>query len=349
LVISRSRVAITKRQMTVGDLWLGAHALRSQITNQKSQMKIARQFERRGPLWLPSYAAKASEGRPSYVVKTSEDKPRYELACRGPREDRPVFPPPAPRPERGLPRFERWRKRFCCAWTHVNGAGNEAGAATVTVTLGFTPAAGSLLVALVAGYTASGSVSISDNSSGPADSWSAVTAAGTWGTSTNKPFQAFACNVTSGTAPTTVTGSCTSSSFTLCVVDCYTGGPNPFVQDGSGVTASGNTAAPSASFTTGSQANDLLWSGLGIYGSNSATVSSPFTARTQASSDRVNTADDGIANSVAASTQYSATWSITSSYWCEALVGFQSGAALDEDFWAAPGPSGADPTVTVWG
>jgi len=312
-------------------------------------MNVVRQFERRGPLWLPRYRWCGPEG-PRYAAGSAGPRPQPEWGHQEPARRRPAPPGTGRRPP--LERFERWRRRFRCTWTHVNGAGNEAGAASVTVTLGFTPAAGSLLVALVAGYTASGSVSISDNSSGPADSWNAVTAAGTWGSSSNKPFQAFACNVTSGTAPTTVTGSCTSSTYTLCVVDCYTGGSNPFVQDGSGVTASSQSASPSASFTTGSQANDLLWSGLGIYGSNSATVSSPFTVRTQASSGRLNSADDGIANSVNASTQYSASWSITSAYWCEALVGFQAPSATfqpDEDFWSSGPPAAPDSPVTVWG
>ena len=298
-------------------------------------MKVARQFERRGPLWVPRYQPVFPQPVPSYGPKPPGGGPRRQ--------------PP-------LERFERWRRRFRCAWTHYSGAGNygTSSVGSFTLTLGFTPPAGSLLVALAAGYyTSSGTytISISDNSSGPADSWSSITSAGSWASGNHSPFQAFACNVTSGTAPTTVTATYSSNTnYPVLVVDCYTGGPNPFVQDGSGVTAYGDSTSPSASLTTGSAANDLLWSGMTTYGSaTTVSVGSPFTLETQGGGNRYNSADDGITNSTAASTQYTASWTLSSSlYWCEVLVGFKAACAAEDDSWLVSRPQGGDSPVTVW-
>jgi hypothetical protein len=145
-----------------------------------------------------------------------------------------------------------------------------------------------------------------------------------------------------------------TSTYTIVVIDCYTGGPNPFQQDGNGVPQSGDSTGPSASFTTGSQANDLIWCGMLTYGApSSASVASPFTVETQGQSLRCNSADDGITNSTAASTQYTATWTLggSSRYWCEVLAGFQAPSTSfqpDEDYWQWGPPSAPDAPATVF-
>ena len=162
-------------------------------------------------------------------------------------------------------------------WTHVNGA--AATSWNGVVTLGFTPAAGSLLIVGCEGANSgSASLSISDNSSGPADSWTVIVP---YTTSTQQEAEAWATNVTTGTAPTTVT--CSSTDTVAVTVDDYTGAPNPFVQDGSAAVAGvGLTLHPSISYTTGTAAGDLLWSFSGSKSqgtSPSISVGSPFTMR----------------------------------------------------------------------
>jgi len=132
--------------------------------------------------------------------------------------------------------------------SHLNGTQNTTvHGSSVTVNLGFTPAAGTLLVVGCTMESSSYTMSISDNSSGPADSWTNATVlpqtswdSGTWS------MQAWAINVTSWTGPTTVT--MTASHVTndlVCVVDNYIGGPNPFVRDGVAAVATGLSNTPS--------------------------------------------------------------------------------------------------------
>jgi hypothetical protein len=138
-------------------------------------------------------------------------------------------------------------------------------------------------------------------------------------------------------------------------IDNYTGGPNPFVQDGSGAfTANSYASSVAVSFTTGSTAGDLLWSCEAVTGGlTSTTVASPFTMREQASSYWANSSDDGVSGGVAANTQQTATYTLSGSAWAFAcIIGFQASAAAfqpDEDYWAWQPPGTADPTVTVWG
>jgi hypothetical protein len=297
--------------------------LQSQITNRKSQMKVVRQFERRGPLWLP----------------------RYEVE----------------RPERGLPRFERYRRRVApqpaASWGFVNNnSGGSGTASSYTLSLGWTPSAGDLLV-VMAGATTSGVLfSISDNSSGPADSWSTLTGVFTFGPSGGYQAQAFATNVTSGTAPTQVKVSLSSGSAHIYIqVAEYSGGPNPYVLDGTVSTnGDGGTSGqhPTASYTTTSSgAGALLWGPAILQGGPSTvSVGSPFTYR---STTDKHTASADDMSGVAASTQYTVTYSLSgNSYWACCLAAFLPQSATfqpDEDYWQGPSPGAPDSPVTVWG
>lgn len=310
-------------------------------------MKIARQFERRGPLWLPRYAAVF----PCPVPGGARPHPA------------PRRPAPDSWPERRHPpleRFRRWRRRYRCAWSYVNGTSYEGSATSHTISLGFTPSAGSLLI-VAAGFAGSGSsntLSVSDNSSGPADSWTALFSSQQSWVNNGYTFQAWATNITSGTAPTSVTVSTSGSTaeYWYVVIGNYTSGPNPFVQDGTAVFTAGTSGAKSvsASFTTGSQAGDLLWSPLLLTGSQSSgpSVGSPFSVDTVSSNYLQDGADAGVSSGLSANTQYTASWSWGTSAWsCSAIIGFQPAAAFqpDEDYWAWQPPGAADPTVTVFG
>lgn len=146
-------------------------------------------------------------------------------------------------------------------------------------------------------------MSISDNSSGPADSWTNATVlpqtswdSGTWS------MQAWAINVTSGTGPTTVT--MTASHVTndlVCVVDNYIGGPNPFVRDGVAAVATGLSNTPSVQYTTGSAAGDLLWSFTAVGNGTRYSVASPFSLRETATL-YLGSSDAGVPSGVSAST-----------------------------------------------
>ena len=221
-------------------------------------------------------------------------------------------------------------------WTHANSKGYYGATSgnAYTLSLGFTPAAGSLLVVGCAGNSTN-TLSISDNSSGPADSWTAVVSATSWYSSSGSyRAEAWATNITSGTAPTSVT--CTAGGTTTdmwITVDNYTGGPNPFVQDGSATTNKNTSTSKSAAgtqYTTGSVAGDLVWSFEAQAGTQSAvdTVASPFTMQiTGASADySPNTAADGVSGGVAASTGVTATYTLptTAEYWVVFEVGFSS-------------------------
>jgi hypothetical protein len=136
----------------------------------------------------------------------------------------------------------------------------------------------------------------------------------------------------------------------------YSGGPNPYLLDGTVSTNSdGGTAGenPTASYTTSSSgAGCLLW-GPTLLQANPTTVSvaSPFTVRLNANNYAAG-ADD--MSGVAASTQYTVTYTLSaSSYWACCLAAFRPQTAFqpDEDYsWGGaqfmPDPTG---TVTVWG
>jgi len=210
-------------------------------------------------------------------------------------------------------------------WTHVNGTYGNPGSGS-PLSLGFTPTAGSLLVT-ACWATGSGSPSFSDNSSGPADTWTPIAPKTMWYNG-NYPSGAWATNITGGTAPTTVT--CTSAGGSVwIVVDNYTGAPNPFVQDGNAATGVGDSASASAGYTTGSAAGDLVWSGEFHSGTPSShvTVASPFSLETYGASGyyRPNSADDGVPGGVAASTLVTATYNLQggSGYWGVFVIGFE--------------------------
>jgi hypothetical protein len=109
-------------------------------------------------------------------------------------------------------------------------------------------------------------------------------------------------------------------------VEEYTGGPNPFVQDGSAAVYTAGGQYPSVTYTTGSVAGDLLWSvggGLaGCYGE--PTVGSPFTRRQWDSCNGADS-DDGIASGVAANTAFTATCNVLANIGSYAvIVGFEA-------------------------
>jgi len=316
-------------------------------------MKIARQFERRGPLWLPRYAVGGSVSRRTVPIR-GEGKPSPY------RRERCPAPDGIGRRHPPLKRFERWRQRSQplpqLSWSWVNGkaVGSTAAVTSYTLTLGFTPSAGTLLTVCAAtNNTAITAMSISDNSSGPADSWTATTSMGAWG---NGTVESWACNVTTGTAPTSITITLTGGSAYIFVgADNYSGGPNPFVQDGSGVqNAQSGTTAPTASFTTGSQAGDLLWTcELTSASETTVTVGNPFTMRSQGDGNRINTSDDGTSSSLSANTQYTVTYTLSgSTNTITALIGFQTTSVAfqpDEDLWQWNGETPPDTPVTVFG
>jgi len=228
---------------------------------------------------------------------------------------------------RPTPVVANWTYPNTPAW-HYSGSGQ-----TSTVALGYTPAPGSLLVGLCFAQNQVG-VSISDDSSGPADNWIVVVSNYIW-SGIGGSIAVWATNVTSGTAPTHVT--CTQGGGSTqpldVAVDNYGGSGNPFVQDGSGVHNTAHSASPAISITPGSTAGDLLWSGMGGFASGTATVNSPFTIRVQDTGGHcVSTSDDGISAGVAASTQETATYSCggTTSYWLLASVAFKPASTLNE-------------------
>jgi hypothetical protein len=208
-------------------------------------------------------------------------------------------------------------------WTHAYSYAGWISPSPGTFTLGFTPPGGSLL--LVAAWGCSNldeSMVLTDNSSGPADSWT-TTLSDT--DNTGGYLNAWATVVTGGAAPTTIT--ITNPNYAPCyifmVVDDYTGGPSSVVVDGSPVMATGSSAYPTATFVTGSAPGDLLWSGVDATGA-SATVASPFTLREDALWYMA-TADDGVPGGVAANTSYTAAYTLsTSTGWGCFIVAFRS-------------------------
>ena len=215
-----------------------------------------------------------------------------------------------------------------CGGTFENIPYNGGGPGSATLSLTCTPAAGSLLI-FVAGITGTSPlpISITDNSSGPPDSWTSVALDEPSGV-----LQAWATNVTTGTAPTTVTFnvSHTYSLYVSLMADDYTAGPNPFVQDGVAATNNGTSATPSVVYTTGSAAGDLLWSvdfnttsGCDGY---ITTVASPFTKRENDGCQKSITSDAGVPSGMLASTGYTATYTASGSgvNWIVATVGFKA-------------------------
>ena len=198
---------------------------------------------------------------------------------------------------------------WAVTWGHAHGVIGQS-TSPYTLTLGFTPAAGSIL-AVACAESGTTALSISDNSSGPADVWTSV-ASFYWLNSSSYPLTAWATVVTSGIAPTTVTCTGGSGSHVGILVDNYTGGPSIINQDGSAATnyTTSTSESLSCSYTTGSAAGDLLWSAAYNDGGVSLSVASPFTARESSTSyDGANTSDDGISAGVAANTQATATYS----------------------------------------
>ena len=144
-------------------------------------------------------------------------------------------------------------------------------------------------------------------------------------------------NITTGTAPTSVTCAATglaNGTIVQIAVDEYAGAGNPFVQDGSaaaGTNATGNSY--SVSFTTGSTAGDLIW-GVTFTGTSltSYSVASPFNLEESLPTSYPGaTADDGLSSGVAASTQQTASWTLNggSGPWHIALlVGIEPAPAV---------------------
>jgi len=192
-----------------------------------------------------------------------------------------------------------------------------------TLTLGFTPPANSMLIAFVGYCCSPTTAAVSDNSSGPADSWSTIGSPSVLG----NVLQAWATTVTTGTAPTTVTFTFSASVGGYCSAVYYTGNGAPLVQDGVASTAQGNGQYPSLSYTTGSRAGDLVWALAWPIGSASPSIASPFGFRWGALAG-IYVADDGVSSGVAANTQYTASYTLSTSNWYLCiLAGFETGSA----------------------
>jgi len=201
-------------------------------------------------------------------------------------------------------------------WTHLNSTTLGSGTSPYTVSLGFTPPAGSLLI--VPCSSVGSSIAVADNSSGPSDSYVLV---GPSPSSTYPYVAGFATVVTSGTPPTTVT--CTSGTGNVhLAVDNYGGGPPTITLDGSATSTVTTGTTCAVSFTTGSQAGDLLWSYESGASSVYGPVDSPFTIRVNSNYGIV-TADDGIPLGVAAGTQQTATYHQSSQPTTCVIVGFE--------------------------
>jgi hypothetical protein len=210
-------------------------------------------------------------------------------------------------------------------WTHVNGTSNAnyTPSASYTFTLGWTPSAGDLLLVACGVKLPGITISVTDNASGPADSYTAVSSAEPYFNGQNTA-QLFATNVTAGTAPTSVTCHASSgSNYWQVVADEYSGAANPFVQDGSAAYYYGNSSNPSTSLTTGSTAGDLLWSTMFTDVTlTSLTVASPFSIRqnTLWTNYSQSSADDGVPSGVAASTQQTASWTANTAAWAIVFI-----------------------------
>jgi hypothetical protein len=213
---------------------------------------------------------------------------------------------------------------FTTRWAYIKGTGSSSVRLSGTITLGFVPAAGTLLVCQAFSTNLGQTLSVSDDSSGPADTWTEVVPAfgypGVGGT-----LRVWATNVTSGTAPTAVTCTQGSSSGLLVSVDAYLGAANPFVQDGTAGTAYRHAVTISVSKTTGATAGGLVWSSANNFGAGTSTVTQPFTHRILVAGNCGITSDCGIQDGVAASTPYTATYSSgPSNYWLAAAVAFRA-------------------------
>jgi hypothetical protein len=208
------------------------------------------------------------------------------------------------------------------SWAYSHGAGGVA-SSPYTLSLGFTPAAGSMLLVGCQEFSTA-ALSISDNSSGPADSWTNVGPSLPYGyPSGYNAYRAaaWATVVTSGTAPTSVT--CTGSGTIHMAVDNYSGNPGSIIQDGSAATAVGDSTSASQSYTTGSQAGDLVWAFVACDGNCSGGSQSPFTDRHGADSGG-GTADDGVPSGILASTGVTATFNMSSQDWGIMVIGLKS-------------------------
>jgi len=215
-------------------------------------------------------------------------------------------------------------------WTHVGGTGKIVIGNSMTLSLSPQTSSGNLLVVGCYLYPLNGggdSVLITDNSSGPSDSWTSITNTPT----ADRYLQVSATIVTGGTPPTQV--SITSNAQVVgCAADYYSGGPPTLLFDGGVRTATGTSSSPTVSFTTGAT-GDLLWSFAVLdQGSLTApTVASPFTLRQNPlyngySADP--TADVGTGSVVFPGT-YTATFSLgASSSWGIAILGFKAPATI---------------------
>ena len=236
-------------------------------------------------------------------------------------------------------------------WTHVAaGSGNASAYGSAATLSGKTIASGSLVVVGCVLNQFGRTLTLTDNSSGPGDSFTTII------TSTELPIQsslhgemtAWALNASAGTPPTSFT--CTmsgSGSYNITIfVDTYTGGPNPFVMHGSaGAPNMNTTGSPTQSVTTG-PAGSLLWSleGPSVASQGAATVASPFT-REQANATYGVTSDAGTGSGLAASTGYTATYTQTSAVsWGVGIVEFESALAAPS---FSPGTETSLTTVTV--
>jgi hypothetical protein len=202
-------------------------------------------------------------------------------------------------------------------WLHVNAAANS-GATPYSLPLGFTPASGSLL--LVGCSTFGGAPMISDNSSGPADVYTSI--ASPLNYSLTYYMASWATVVSTGTAPTTVTCTSTTGTVYICV-DYYTGNPPTVILDGSAATATGYGETQAATFVTGSQAGDLLWSFRAASTGYWPSVNSPFILRTSLA--YAASSDDGVSSGISANTSQTATYTTSASvYWGCSVIGLKN-------------------------
>jgi len=207
-------------------------------------------------------------------------------------------------------------------WVHAHNLTNKnsSSGATDTVSLGFTPASGSLLAVFCADWASNTALSVSDNSSGPADTWVQLFPQFSGFHGTSSAETAWATIVTAGTAPTSVScNGANTSSIRLVIADNYTGGPSSVGIDGTVATEQTTTNTASIGFSTGAVAGDLAWSALSESAANTITMTSGnFTLRGTAGGGA--SADDIVAGGIAANTRQTATYSISASTGTGAFV-----------------------------
>lgn len=279
-------------------------------------MKVNRQFERHGPLWVPRYDA---------------DTPgkRYERYLRRQTE----------------------RRKFRAAIAFVQQAVGVGTTGSATATLGSGVTSGNLLVACIGFDT---SVSAVSSVTGGNVTWSQVAIAQPIKPAGNGGVAIWQ-GINSSGGGTSIVVTVNASDNVNFNVSEWSGIATSSPLDGSAVTATlttGSTSPATGNYTS-TNANDLIIANCGFH--DAATMStrpgSPWTSLTDGGTVGIGT---GESYQIVSSTgTYSATWTIsTSTYWGAIICGFKAagGAAfhVDEDPYVSPRPWPIDPINMIW-